>query len=318
MRIPPAIAVSGLTKYYGRLKALNGVSFAVSSGSIFGYLGPNGAGKTTTINILSGLLPRDGGDVTILGVDVAADPIFVKTRTGVVPDESNLYPELTCRRNLDYLGELYGLPRRVRKNRVAELLALFGLEEKATSLFASLSRGLKRRLTIAGALIHSPALLFLDEPTSGLDVPSARGLRNLIKKVNENGTTVFLTTHNLYEAQGLCHRVLILHRGTVVAEGTVAEIRKRVEHIKTMTVAFSGKINGEYLSHHCPAIHSLVPTDGVWRLEVSSLRHALSQISAFAEATGVEITAVNTLDASLEDAFVELLRTLPPEAPPAP
>jgi ABC-2 type transport system ATP-binding protein len=318
MLAPPAIAVSGLTKHYGRLEALKDVSFTVPSGAIFGYLGPNGAGKTTTIKILSGLMPRDAGDVAILGVDVAVDPIFVKERIGVVPDESNLYPELTCRRNLDYLGELYGLARRVRKNRVVELLRRFGLEEKANARFASLSRGLKRRLTIAGALIHSPAVLFLDEPTSGLDVPGARGLRTLMKEINSQGTTVFLTTHNLHEAQILCHRVLILHRGAVLAEGTVEEIRRRVENVKALTVAFAEEIDGESLSRHCPAVHSAIPADGAWRLEVIDIRQGLSQLLAFAEAAGVEITSVNTLNPDLEDAFVDLLHHLPPEAPATP
>ena len=196
MKSTPAIAVSGLSKSFGSLKALRQVNFTVGRGEIFAYLGPNGAGKTTTIRILSGLLHRDAGEVNICGADVAKDPVFVKERIGVVPDESNLYPELTCLRNLEYLGELYGLRRGVRAEKAAELLSFFDLADRGATPFGALSRGLKRRLTIAAALVHDPELVFLDEPTSGLDVPSARALRELIRTINRRGATVFLTTHN--------------------------------------------------------------------------------------------------------------------------
>ncbi|GAF75660.1 unnamed protein product, partial [marine sediment metagenome] len=223
-----AVRVSGLSKSYGTLTALDGVSFEVQRSRVFAYLGPNGAGKTTTINILAGLLPRDTGDVTICGLDVSAKSVVVKSRIGVVTESSNLYPELRCRRNLEYLGELYGLGPSERRSRAAQLIEQFGLAEKANQPFGSLSRGMKRRLTIAAALVHGPEVLFLDEPTTGLDIPSARSLRQLVQRVAREGITVFLTTHNLAEAETLADDVAILVRGRIVARGTIDELRGQV------------------------------------------------------------------------------------------
>lgn len=303
-----AISVSGLSKSYGSLKALSEVSFSVRRGEIFAYLGPNGAGKTTTIRILSGLLHRDAGAMSICGADVAKDPVFVKERIGVVPDESNLYPELTCRRNLEYMGELYGLPRARRTSRAAELLSFFDLTDRATTPFGALSRGLKRRLTIAAALVHDPEVVFLDEPTSGLDVPSARVLRELIRTINRQGATVFLTTHNLHEAEALSQRVLILIQGRVAALGTPGEIRQRVQHFNLLSVTFSSAIEATQLLQACPAVLQASPRNGAWRLEIAETQAALEQLLAFAGGEGVRISEINTITASLEDAFMSFLK----------
>jgi ABC-2 type transport system ATP-binding protein len=303
----PAISVSGLSKSFGSLKALSEVSFSVPRGEIFAYLGPNGAGKTTTIRILAGLLDRDAGEVGICGADVAETPVFVKERIGVVPDESNLYPELTCRRNLEYLGELYGLPRAGRTARAAELLSFFDLAGRAATPFGALSKGLKRRLTIAAALVHDPEVVFLDEPTSGLDVPSARALRELIRTINRQGATVFLTTHNLHEAEALSQRVLILIQGRVAALGTPGKIRQRVQYFNFLTVTFSPEIEAARLLRACPAVLKASSQNGAWRLEVAQAHAALEQLLAFAGGEGVQISAINTLTASLEDAFMSFL-----------
>lgn len=304
----PVISVSGLSKSFGPLKALSEVSFSVQRGKIFAYLGPNGAGKTTTIRILAGLLPRDGGEVTICGADVARDPVFVKERIGVVPDESNLYPELTCRRNLEYLGELYGLARRVRTRKATELLSFFDLADRATTPFGALSRGLKRRLTIAAALVHAPEVVFLDEPTSGLDVPSARALRELIRTINRQGATIFLTTHNLQEAEALSQRVLILIQGRVAAQGTPEEIRQRVQRLNVLSVTFSPEIEAAILLRACPAVLQASLRNGAWRLEVAEAHAALEQLVAFTTSAGVRISEISTMTASLEDAFISFLK----------
>jgi ABC-2 type transport system ATP-binding protein len=303
-----AISVFGLSKSFGSLKALSEVSFSVRRGEIFAYLGPNGAGKTTTIRILSGLLHRDAGEVSICGADVAKDPVFVKERIGVVPDESNLYPELTCRRNLEYMGELYGLPRGGRSSRAAELLSFFDLADRATTPFGALSRGLKRRLTIAAALVHDPEVVFLDEPTSGLDVPGARALRELIRTVNRQGATVFLTTHNLHEAEALSQRVLILIKGRVAAQGTPGKIRQRVQRLNLLSITFSPQIEAAHLLRACPAVLQASPRNGTWRLEVAEAHAALEQLVAFAGGEGVRISEINTVTASLEDAFMSFLK----------
>jgi ABC-2 type transport system ATP-binding protein len=308
MEPPQVIKVSGLSKAYGDLQALQDVHFTVRQGDILAYLGPNGAGKTTTIKILSGMLDRDAGEVDICGTDVAADPVAVKRLIGVVPDASNLYPELSCRRNLEYLGELYGLSRTRRKSRAAELLDLFELGDRGPSPFGTLSRGLKRRLTIAAALVHDPPVLFLDEPTTGLDVPSARALRALIKFINHQGKTVFLTTHNLQEAEALCQRVIILIKGRVVAQGTAAAIRDRVRRLNLLEVTFAGEVTAAQLRRACAAVLAVTAHDQAWRLEVADIHAALAQLLAFCEASGIRLEGVSSTGASLEDAFLEILQ----------
>jgi len=302
-----AVHVSGLYKSYGETRAVEDVGFAVRRGEIFGYLGPNGAGKTTTINILCGLIPRDAGDVTIGGADIAVDPVAVKARIGVVPDESNLYPELACRRNLEYLGELYGLSRSARRARARSLLETFDLADRSAALFRTLSRGMKRRLTVAAALVHSPEVVFLDEPTAGLDVPSARALRSLIRTINRNGATVFLTTHNLAEAEALCDRVAILIKGRIVAEGTADDVRRRFEKARVLLVALSDEVTLDALRAACPAVESAAFADGSWRLEVSETHPAVAQLVAFAEQQGLHILQINTPVPTLEDAFMTIL-----------
>ena len=301
------LRVRGLCKNYGPTRALDGVSFDVRAGEFFGYLGPNGAGKTTTINILGGLHPRDGGEVAVCGSDIARDPVAVKRQIGVVPEESNLYPELTCRRNLEYLGELYGLSRAARGRRAEELLAAFDLSGRAKAPFRALSRGLKRRLTVAAALVHSPRVVFLDEPTAGLDVPSARALRDLLRELNRDGTTVFLTTHNLAEAETLCDRVLILVEGRVVTEGTAAEIRQRVAEARTVCVVFSGPVEARSLREACPSVRSAGLADGTWRLEAADTHAAVAEVVAFADRQGVRVEQIDSTAASLEEAFMALL-----------
>ena len=302
------IQVQKLYKNYGETRALNGVSFTVCKGEVFGYLGPNGAGKTTTVNILCNLIDADAGKVMICGLDIDRKPIAVKRRIGVVPEESNLYPELNCRRNLEYLAELYGLSHAARRTRTDELLEIFDLVDKRSAPFRALSRGMKRRLTVAAALLHSPEVVFLDEPTAGLDVPSARALRRLIQKLNRDGATVFLTTHNLAEAESLCDRVLILVKGHVVAEGTAVEIRRKMEETRTLSVVLSGEVQERSLLTACPAVHSASSGDGGWRLEVTDMHAAVGQIVSFADRQGVRVSEIGTAITSLEDAFMKILK----------
>lgn len=301
------IEVRGLVRRYGDLTAVDKVDFTVSRGEIFAYLGPNGAGKTTTINILSGLLRRDAGEVSVCGFDIEREPVAVKQRIGVVPEESNLYPELTCRRNLEFTGQLYGLGRTERRKRAEELLETFDLSDKAGARFGALSRGLKRRLTVAAALVHSPSVVFLDEPTAGLDVLSARALRELIRTINRNGATVFLTTHNLAEAEDLSDRVLILVKGRVVTEGTTADINKQVTKVGIVSVVFSGEVTKEALRGACPAVLSADGAGDKWQLQVSRTHQAVAQIISFAEGKGLEVTEIDTDPVSLEEAFLTIL-----------
>ncbi len=292
---------------YGDLVALDRVDFTVRRGEIFAYLGPNGAGKTTTINILAGLLHRDAGQVSVCGFDIDREGVAVKQRIGVVPEESNLYPELTCRRNLEYLGQLYGLGRSERRRRVDELLETFDLTEKASVRFRALSRGMKRRLTVAASLVHSPEVVFFDEPTSGLDVPSARTLRELIRTINRHGTTVFLTTHNLAEAEDLSDQVLILIKGKVVTEGATDEIGRQAAGAEILSVVFSANVPVDTLLAACPAVMSANITDEKWRFEVADVHQTTMQIVAWAEKSGLKILKISTETPSLEEAFMAIL-----------
>jgi len=302
-----AIRVEGLVKSYGRVEALRGVSFGAARGEVLAYLGPNGAGKTTTINILCGLLRPDAGRVSVCGLDVDRQALEVKRRIGVVPEESNLYGELSCARNLEYLGELYGLSGPRRKQKAAELLAAFKLEEKAGAPFRTLSRGLKRRLILAAALVNSPEVVFLDEPTIGLDVPSARALRDLIRRLKQSGTTVFLTTHNLAEAEELSDRMAIIIRGRIVAAGAADQVRRRVERARVVEVSFVQPIEAGPIQRACPAVLAAIPAGEGFRLEVADAHQALMELAAFADREGLRIADLATPRPSLEEAFLSIL-----------
>jgi len=302
-----AVRVDGLSKRYGSIRALNGVSFEVRAGSVFAYLGPNGAGKTTTIQILAGLTERNAGEVSVCGLDVSVDPVAIKSRIGVVTESSNLYPELNCQRNLEYLGELYGLPFSTRRERALQFLEEFGLAEKRRQPFRSLSRGMKRRLTIAAALIHLPDVLFLDEPTTGLDIPSARSLRALIQRVAKQGTTVFLTTHNLAEAENLADDVAILIQGRIVAQGTVEQLRNKVGEAKSLSVQCSPPLSPEIAKRGCPSVREAHLKDDVVRLEVSCLHSAILELAELVKREGNTIDQLICAPPSLEDAFVNIL-----------
>jgi ABC-2 type transport system ATP-binding protein len=222
------IEVSDLTKFYRDFHAVNHISFEVKRGEIFGFLGPNGAGKTTTIKMLTGLIQPTEGTATIQGKDIRTHIVEIKKTIGVVTEDSNLYDELSVFDNLRFVGQLYGVPRWDREKRIGELLKRFDLESKRKAKFATLSKGMKRKVTIIAALIHSPQVVFLDEPTTGLDVLSARVLRALIKELKALGVTIFLTTHYIEEAEQLCDRVAILVNGTIKTVDTP-------ENIKAMT-----------------------------------------------------------------------------------
>jgi ABC-2 type transport system ATP-binding protein len=290
-----AIQATSLSKIYpaGKdhppLRAVDGIDFTVQQGEVFGFLGPNGAGKTTTIRMLTGLTRPTAGSARILDFDLSRDITRLKKRIGVVPEASNLYDELTAFDNLIFSMQLYGVPRPERAARAEALLKRFRLIEKRDAPFAKLSRGMKRALTIAAALAHRPALVFLDEPTTGLDVMSARGLRQMIAGLRDEGVTVFLTTHYLEEAERLCDRVAILVRGRIVALDTVAGLRAGVQGAASVEVTL---VNAEGATQ----TRQFESGDDV----AGAVRRALDQIQ------GGRILAINTQQPSLEDVFVKL------------
>jgi ABC-2 type transport system ATP-binding protein len=291
-----AIEVSQLTKIYqvGKdrppLRAVDGVDFAVREGEVFGFLGPNGAGKTTTIRMLTGLTRPTSGQAWVMGLDLARDVAHIKKHVGVVPEQSNLYDELSAFDNLVFAMQLYGVPRVERKARAEELLGRFRLGEKRDAPFARLSRGMKRALTIAAALAHHPPLLFLDEPTTGLDVMSARNLRRMIAGLRQEGVTVFLTTHYLEEAERLCDRVAVIVKGRIVASDTVDGLKARGQGQMVVEVTLG---NGD------SSVESV-------RLEGDDVETAMRTVLDRARADGRRVLGVNTLRPTLEDVFVQL------------
>jgi len=222
------IATEKLSKSYGQTRAVDELDLEVRSGEIFGFLGPNGAGKTTTIRILTTLTKPDSGRAWIDGFDVVGEAAKVKRVIGVVQQHLSLDRELTVAENLEVHARLHHLSSHERRERMMELLEYVELALQAGQLVNDLSGGMKRRAMIARALLHRPKVLFLDEPTVGLDPPSRRRLWDLIRRMNADGSTVFLTTHYIEEAEALCHRVGILHEGRLIALGSPRELRQRL------------------------------------------------------------------------------------------
>jgi len=211
------IRIEKLEKNYGNIKALDGIDLYVPAGELFAFLGPNGAGKTTTIRILTGLTRLSSGRAALNGHDIESEPLAAKRQCGLVPQHINMDSELTVLENLDIHGRLFGMKPAARKQKIKELLTYVELEDRMDSLVNQLSGGLKRRLMIARALMHEPRILFLDEPTVGLDANIRRRIWGLIKKVQQDGATIFLTTHYIEEAEFLASRVAFLDLGRIVA-----------------------------------------------------------------------------------------------------
>jgi ABC-2 type transport system ATP-binding protein len=241
-----AIHVRGLSKSYGDKAALRGLDLEVPQGSFFGFLGPNGAGKTTTIHILIGLLPATAGEVEVLGMPVPQQLDRIKRLVGVVPDESSLFDRLTGSEFLEFVGRMYGLKREVAASRGRELMELFELQKSASTLVAGYSKGMKKRLALAGALIHRPQLFLLDEPFEGVDPLGARLMKEILMEQVERGATVFITSHVLEVVERLCDRVAIIADGRLVAEGSVPELRSAQE---TLEDIFLRVVGGEKAVH---------------------------------------------------------------------
>jgi ABC-2 type transport system ATP-binding protein len=222
------LEVQAVSKRFGTLRAANDVSFQVAGGEIYGLLGPNGAGKTTTISMISGLLRPDSGQVKVGGADVWTDPVRAKALMGVAPQELAIYDELSGRENLEFWGQVAGLTRAEAKRRTNELLEILALADRAKEPVKMYSGGMKRRINIGCALLHRPKLLLLDEPTVGIDPQARSNILELVRKLSEQGAAILYTTHYLEEAESLCNRIGIIDHGQLLAEGTLAELQKRL------------------------------------------------------------------------------------------
>jgi len=301
------IEVAELTKKFGDVTAVDKISFDVLRGELFGFLGPNGAGKTTTINLLTGLARPDSGTIRIDDLECTRNPKAAQHLIGVVPDESNLYPELSGFDNLCFCAALYGMCKNERQKRARELLETFGLKEAADRKFAGYSKGMKRKLTIAAGIIHNPQILFLDEPTTGIDVTSARQIRQLIANLHRIGTTIFLTTHYIEEAERLCERIAFIVRGRIVRIDTVANLLQPVQERQVMLISVSnsatdlcGKLGTAFPRFEFQALSA-----GQVRVE-SAKPISIGPLVRFIEDEGIEVREARRVIPSLEEVFVQV------------
>jgi ABC-2 type transport system ATP-binding protein len=299
----PAIRIESLTKVYsGGKLALDAVSFDVPRGQIFGLLGPNGAGKSTLINILAGLVVKTGGKAIVWGFDIDEHPRNAKRSIGVVPQEIILDPFFTPRETLEIQAGLYGIPKPERQTDA--LLAAMHLSDKANAYSRTLSGGMKRRLLVAKAMVHSPPILVLDEPTAGVDVELRRQLWDYVRSLNKQGVTVVLTTHYLEEAERLCDRIAIINHGRVIANEPTRELVAKAQE-KSVVVTFDRDLDQ-------------VPTDASFdnialvderTLEITFRKDRVNagQVLAALTADGLGIVDVSTRDPDLEDVFLTLV-----------
>jgi ABC-2 type transport system ATP-binding protein len=308
------IEVQNLTKIYrqGRRRvesvlAVDHIDFSVRRGEVFGFLGPNGAGKTTTHRMLTTLLTPTEGTVHIAGQDIRRHAHEAKKSMGLVPEEANVYTELNAWDNLMFTGSLYRVSQEERKGRAQHLLEVFGLWDRRMDKTEEFSRGMRRRLCIAMALIHQPTLLFLDEPTSGLDAQSARLIRDLVREMNAEGTTVFLTTHQIEEANRLCDRVAIIHHGRIAAVDTPERLKRDFRQVQSVEVALEPlpPAAAQDLSR-LPGVGHIVKRGDKWRLYTEDPSRMLPRVVHFAEQRGLTIVSLNTLGPSLEDVFLQI------------
>jgi len=302
-----AIQVENLTKYYGDLLAVDHIEFAVQAGEVFGFLGPNGAGKTTTQRMLTTLLEPSSGRIRIHGHDLARDAYPAKKLMGLVPEESNVYTELTAWDNLLFTARLYRMPRAAYRQRARALLEAFGLWEKRDVKAELFSKGMRRRLSIAMAIIHQPTLLFLDEPTPGLDAQSAHAIRDLIRQMNAEGTTIFLTTHQIEEANQLCDRVAIIDHGRIAAIDTPERLKQAFRQVQSVEVALAPDANVEGPALEAlPGVSTAVKMGDKRRLYTDDPAALLPLIVDYARARGLRIVSLSTLGPSLEDVFLQI------------
>jgi ABC-2 type transport system ATP-binding protein len=304
---PAAIEARDVIKTYpGNVRALDGISFSVPPGSIFGLLGPNGAGKSTTVKILTTLSRPDSGEARVAGCDVLREPDRVRRAIGVVAQKSGVDLELTGRENLTLQGQVYGMGGRALKARVAELLEQFGLAEAANRVARGYSGGMKRRLDIAMGLVHRPRVLFLDEPTTGLD-PEVRAAMwtEISRLARDEGLTILLTTHYLEEADKLCERVAIVDQGRVVVEGTPeglkAELRGDAIQLELAAPEANGRVHAAL--SRLDLLREVMVEGRLLRARADSGATAVPALLAALEEAGVPVAAVTVARPSLDDVY---------------
>ena len=296
------IEVRELRKAYGDVQAVRGVSFTVEQGEVFGMLGPNGAGKTTTVEILEGLRKRDGGEVTVLGLDPDAAGRSIKSRIGVQLQQVALYPRLRVHEVIELFASFYG-----RSGVADRLIQTLGLEERREGLVKDLSGGQQQRLSVALAVVNDPEIVFLDEPTTGMDPAARRNLWELIRQFHADGRTVVLTTHYIEEAEALCDRVAIMDSGRIIALDTPANLVRSLNNPYTIKLVSSQPLPSDEIEKLAWKLQPIPSCDGhAYELRVKESPQALSWLLEWAATHQVNLEHLVVITATLEDVFLEL------------
>lgn len=304
------VRVEHLVKRYNGTTAVDDISFEIKKGEIFGLLGPNGAGKSTIISILCCLLKPSSGRATISGFDLEKNALEIKRIIGVVPQEISLYHTLTARENLAFYAKIYGLPRQVRWERITEILEMAGLSQRADEPLQNYSGGMKRRINIGIALLHNPQILFLDEPTVGVDPQSRKRIYDTILELNNQGMTVLLTTHQMEDAERLCHRIAIVDNGKLIALDTLEGLMKLVGE--------SDMVRVEARNITQKTVKSLEKIDSVQKISVDRDmmtiqllrgREMLAAIVDILTASGTKVDSIQIKEPDLETLFLHLTGT---------
>jgi ABC-2 type transport system ATP-binding protein len=298
------IEARGLTRKFGHLVAVDHVEFGVYQGEIFGFLGPNGAGKTTTVRMLTGMIDPTEGTATIQGHDIREEPLLSRAHIAVVPEEANVYLDLSVWQNLMLMAELHGVARHRRLQEAERLLDAFELTERKKQKARALSKGLRQRLMLCAALVTGPEVLFLDEPTSGLDVQSARLIREIVSDMNRSGLTVFLTTHNMSEAGEMCSRVAIIDKGCIAAIDAPEQLRSTISSRQYIEVSFAGAAPEHNELASLPGVSHIDADNRTFRLYTKLPGQVVTGVVRLADRRGLEITDLGNRKPSLEDVFL--------------
>ena len=302
------LEVRELSKGYGNIKAVGGISFEIQKGEIFGLLGPNGAGKTTTISMLSCLLKPDSGDAFVDGYSILKDSMEVKKRIGVVPQDVSLYPTLSAQENLVFFGEMYGLTGSKLREKVDEVLEVVGLKDRRKEAINKYSGGMKRRINIAVGLLPSPKLLILDEPTVGVDPQSRTNILETLKELNKKGLTILYTSHYMEEVEFLCHRIAIMDLGKIIAIGSLNELRLLVGERDLLRISTANEISKDLVKtvKKIPDVSEARVLDESIEILTLHGRKLLPQIIEIFADTGVKIKSVEVKEPNLESVFLHL------------
>jgi ABC-2 type transport system ATP-binding protein len=300
------IEVKNLSKSFGDFNAVKEISFEVEKGEVFGFLGPNGAGKTTTINMLTGLAKPTSGDIRIANFDGVKQIKKVQRSIGIVPDESNLYDDLSGFDNLVFCASLYGMKKLQRETRALELLKQFNLDDAGKRPFKAYSKGMKRKLTIAAGIIHDPEILFLDEPTTGIDVESARQIRRLVSELHQKGTTIFLTTHYIEEAERLCSRIGFIAGGKIIKVRSVENLMQEAQQENIVEFAFDEQMYDlAPLKQRFPSFSFVYNQKDKIRV-ISHEKIELMPFMEFFADNSIVINEAKIIKPSLEEIFVKI------------